>query len=121
MFTRIVSIITMLIGSVVFGIVVSGMQTLVEQINSVRHRAQEKLDGVKAMLRERRVLPEEGAELDAAALPLFFLAAAVEARATYLVRRRRQRPDGSKHRARRGSPGHARPRAPGSRRIVMCF
>lgn len=52
---RVVSIVTMLVGSVIFGIVVSGMQTLMEQINSVRHRAQAKLDNVKAMLKERDV------------------------------------------------------------------
>ena len=52
---RVVSIVIMLVGSVIFGIVVSGMQSLMEQINSVRHRATEKMDQVKAMLRERGV------------------------------------------------------------------
>lgn len=52
---RVVAIITMLVGSVIFGIVIGGMQSLMEQINSVKHRATAKMDEVKALLRERRV------------------------------------------------------------------
>jgi CRP-like cAMP-binding protein len=52
---RFVSIVIMLVGSVIFGIVIGGMQNLMKQINSVRHRAVEKMDWVKAMLRDRRV------------------------------------------------------------------
>ena len=52
---RFVSIVTMLCGSVIFGVVVSGMQALMDQINSVQHRTQEKLDTVKAMLNDRQL------------------------------------------------------------------
>ena len=52
---RVVSIIIMLVGSVIFGIVIGGMQALMEQINSVKHRTNARMDEVKAMLRERRV------------------------------------------------------------------
>ena len=52
---RAVSILVMLVGSVIFGIVVGGMTNVLEQINSVRMRATEKKDHVKAMLRERGV------------------------------------------------------------------
>ena len=52
---RVVSIIIMLVGSVIFGIVVGGMTNVLEQINSVRARATEKKDYVKAMLRERAI------------------------------------------------------------------
>lgn len=54
-FERVVSIIVMLVGSVIFGIVVGGMTNVMEQMNWVRMRATEKQDTVKAMLRERGI------------------------------------------------------------------
>jgi len=52
---RMVSILVMLAGSVVFGIVVGGMTNMIDQLDSHHTRAQERLDVVKAMLRDRKV------------------------------------------------------------------
>ncbi|KOO22278.1 cation channel family protein [Chrysochromulina tobinii] len=52
---RLMSIVIMLSGSIVFGVVVGGMSDSLEQMNSVRARRTRKKDYVKAMLRERNV------------------------------------------------------------------
>ena len=55
---RLVSIAIMLVGSVIFGVVVGGMTNMVAQLDSLNVRAQERLDIVKAMLRDRKI-PKE--------------------------------------------------------------
>lgn len=52
---RYMSMVIMLSGSIVFGVVVGGMSDSLDQMNSVRARRTRKMDYVRAMLRERNV------------------------------------------------------------------
>ena len=52
------SMVIMLVGSVIFGVVVGGMTQLISQLDAVTNRAQERMDVIKATLRERQISPE---------------------------------------------------------------